>query len=303
MAVAPRQFIHRYLAAGARVELIAPAGPFDITEFEAGVARLRRHYDVHYGPSIFDRQGYFAGSDQRRLLELDAALDQPQVAAIIAARGGYGVTRIVSSLAAERVRRHAPLLVGFSDLTALHAVWAHAAVGSVHGSMVAGLGRSSEALFERWRDAVEGRFPASIAQLETITPGVAEGVLLGGNLAVLTALLGTPQFPPLQDAVLFLEDVAERPYRVDRMLTTWRNANAFAAVRGIALGAFAEAEPGADAVSVESVLRERLGDLGIPVVAGVPSGHLDDNAELPFGRSVTLDATHGQLYLHERRTE
>jgi muramoyltetrapeptide carboxypeptidase len=301
MPLASRQFTHRYLAPGARVELIAPAGPFDKDEFERGVLRLQQHYDVHYTPGIFERQGYLAGDDERRCKELQAALAEPGVAGIIAARGGYGVTRILARLEPTAVSKHAPLLVGFSDISALHALWARAAVGSVHGSMVARLAQASDAGFERWRAAVEGRFPASIPGLETMSPGVAEGVLLGGNLAVLTALIGTPHFPPLQDCVLFLEDVSERPYRVDRMLTTWRDAGVLAAVRGIALGAFEQADCGPDGVQVRDVLRERLSDLGIPVVADVPAGHIDDNVELPFGRVVTLDATNGTLFLHERR--
>jgi muramoyltetrapeptide carboxypeptidase len=117
---------------------------------------------------------------------------------------------------------------------------------------------------------------------------------------VLTALIGTRHFPPLAEAVLFLEDIGERPYRVDRMLTTWRQAGAFAGVRGIVLGAFEQADPGSDGVAVESVLHERLADLGIPVAAGLPAGHLDDNAELPFGRRVTLDGSAGCLFLSPR---
>ena len=121
--------------------------------------------------------------------------------------------------------------------------------------------------------------------------------MLGGNLAVLTALIGTPHFPPLTDAVLFLEDIGERPYRVDRMLTTWRSAGAFKGVRGVVLGAFTQSDPGSDGVSVEEVLCERLGDLGVPVARGLPAGHLDDNSELPFGARVSLDASAGRLQL------
>jgi muramoyltetrapeptide carboxypeptidase len=150
-------------------------------------------------------------------------------------------------------------------------------------------------LFERFHDALEGRFPAQWAGLQPWVPGRSEGVLLGGNLTVLSALLGTPYFPPLTEAVLFLEDIGERPYRVDRMLTSLRNAGVLAAVRGIALGAFVDGAPGADSVSVEAVLLERLADLGIPIVAGVPAGHLEDNAELPFGRRVALDAAAGTM--------
>ncbi len=126
--------------------------------------------------------------------------------------------------------------------------------------------------------------------LRTLAAGRACGPLLGGNLAVLAALVGTPYAPPLDGAVLFLEDVGERPYRVDRMLTTLRHAGWFERVVGVALGAFTEAAPGADGVAVEQVLHERLGSLGIPVVAGVPAGHVDDNLELTFGAEVALEA-------------
>ena len=290
-------FPHRFLGPGACIELIAPSGRFDLDAFEAGVARLSRRYEVRYDPGIHDQQGYLAGDDARRLAELRAALTRPETDAVLAARGGYGATRIVPLLAAEEVRTHGKLLVGFSDITALHALWAHAGVGSVHGSMVAALGRCEEPLFARFCAALEGQYPASFHGLDPIAPGATEGVLPRGHLAVLTALLGTHGFPPLRDAVLFLEDIGERPYRVDRMLTTWRHAGAFEGVRGVVLGAFTDAQPGPDGVSVEDVLRERLGDLGVPVVAGLPAGHVEDNRELPFGARVFLDANAGSLQL------
>jgi muramoyltetrapeptide carboxypeptidase len=262
------------------------------------VAKLRSRYEVSYEPEILTRKGFLAGSDEQRLRALQTALTSPEVDAIIAARGGYGATRIAPLIAATEVRRHSPLLVGFSDITALHALWAHAGVSSLHASMVAALGRASEPLFERFCAALEGRFPERWGNLTTFAPGIAEGILLGGNLAVLSALVGTGLFPPLRDAVLFLEDIGERPYRVDRMLTTWRHASAFRGVRGIVLGAFEQAEPGADGVTIDDVLRERLSDLGIPIVAGFPAGHIEDNHELPFGRRVTLDADRGLMHVH-----
>jgi muramoyltetrapeptide carboxypeptidase len=297
MAVPPRHFRQRYLAPGARVRLIAPAGPFHCADFERGVELLRCRYEVDYEPEIVSRQGYLAGSDQRRLTELQSALDDPRCDGIVAARGGYGVTRLLDRLDPGALAARAPLLVGFSDITALHAVWARAQLGSVHGAMVAALGRDNEMMFARWQDAVEGRFPARYDGLECLQPGAAEGVLLGGNLAVLCALLGTPHFPSLDQAVLFLEDIGERPYRVDRMLTSLHSAGALAGVRAVVLGAFVESDPGPDGVPVEQVLRERLGELGIPVAAGLPCGHLEDNAELPLGRWVQLDAQRGTLYL------
>ena len=294
------ELIHRPLGPGARIALVAPSSPFDNEGFERGVAKLQKRYEVSYNTEIFERKGFLAGSDEHLLLELQAALANPRVDAIIAARGGYGATRIAPLIAADDVRKRGPLLVGFSDITALHALWAHAGVSSLHAGMVAALGRASDQHVERFCAALEGRFPERYAGLTPYAPGVAEGILLGGNLAVLTALIGTSLFPPLHVAVLFIEDVGERPYRVDRMLTTWRHAGALRGVRGIVVGAFEQGEPGADGVTLSDVLRERLSDLRIPVVAGFPAGHIDDNCELPFGRRVTVDADRGELHIHTR---
>ncbi|HET6335336.1 MAG TPA: LD-carboxypeptidase [Polyangiales bacterium] len=291
----------RYLSAGARVAVIAPASPFDPPDFERGVERLRERYEVRVDPSVLARKGFFAGDDQRRLSELQAAIDDPAVDGIIAARGGYGVTRLLSKLKLSALNTRPKLVVGFSDITALHALWARHRVLSIHATMVAALGRVDMGLSGRHWRALEGQFVELHSGLTTVVPGETEGVLLGGNLTVLTALLATPHALPVEGAVLFFEDIGERPYRIDRMLTTWRDAGAFAAVRGIVLGAFTQCDPGLDGVSAPDVLIERLSDLGIPVVLGLPAGHIDDNSELPFGRRVQLDATRGELQLLPRR--
>jgi muramoyltetrapeptide carboxypeptidase len=285
-----------HLRPGQVIQVIAPSSPFDAADFERGVERLRTRYDVRYDPSLLDRRGYLAGSDARRAAELLAALENPDVRAIVAARGGYGATRLLDRISAEHVARHPKLLAGFSDVTALHALWARAGLGSIHGPMVAALGRGTDAQVARWVAAVEGASPAAVTGLHAIAGGRARGPLLGGNLAVLTALIGTPHLPPLDGCVLFLEDVGERPYRIDRMLTTWRHAGLLARPIAIALGAFTDAQPGPDGVTVEQVLEERLGGLGIPVLAGVPAGHVEDNLELPFGAMCTIDAARGALY-------
>lgn len=287
------------LAPGRRIEVIAPASPFDAEAFARGVERLRTRYDVRHAPDVLDRAGYLAGNDDRRAAEVVRAIEDGTVHAIVAARGGYGATRILDRVAPELVARHPKLLVGFSDVTALHAVWGRAGLRSVHGPMVAMLGNVAEPLFDRWVRAAEGALPEPVRGLAAISGGRARGPLLGGNLAVLTALLGTPHALPFDGAILFLEDTDERPYRVDRMLTTWRHAGALARVAGIALGAFTRCDRGADGVTVEQVLAERLGDLGVPVVTGVPAGHVDDNLELPLGAIATLDADAGVLTFSE----
>jgi muramoyltetrapeptide carboxypeptidase len=278
-----------------RIQVVAPAGPFDAADFARGVERLRARYDVRHDPAILDRTGYLAGSDERRGRELLAALQDDSVHAILAARGGYGATRLLDRIPAALVSAHPKLLAGFSDITALHALWARAGVGSLHGPMVATLGRGSEALVERFCHALEGALPPPILGLSTVTRGRARGPLLGGNLAVLTALVGTPYALPLEGCVLFLEDTGERPYRVDRMLTTWLQASLLEKPVAIVLGAFSDAAPGPDGVTVEQVLAERLGNLGKPVLAGVPAGHVEDNLELPLGAVVEVDADRGTL--------
>ncbi|MFW6067564.1 MAG: S66 peptidase family protein [Myxococcota bacterium] len=275
--------------------MVAPSSPFDREAFERGVARLGQRYQMRYGEALFERRGFLAGSDDRRANELLRALRDPEVDAVVAARGGHGATRILPRIDAGEVRRACKLLVGFSDVTALHAVWARAGVRSIHGPMVAALGRAEAAVVERWEAAVEGRLPEPLDGLEPVREGRAEGPLVGGNLAVLAALAGTPYAPPVAGCVLFLEDVGERPYRVDRMLTTLRLAGWLDRVAGIVVGSFHDSPPGPDGVTVEQVLREALSEAPVPVLMGVPAGHADDNLELPLGAPVRIDASAGRL--------
>ncbi|HBQ14848.1 MAG: LD-carboxypeptidase [Sandaracinaceae bacterium] len=285
------------------IRVIAPSSPFPREDFARGVARLRERYRVSFADDLFEARGYLAGDDARRLAELRDALTDPDVDAIVAARGGYGATRLLDALKPEEVRASPKLLVGFSDVTALHALWARAGLRSIHGPMVAALGRAEPAWVERWIAAVEGGPVAAATGLDTIHPGEAEGPLVGGNLAVLAALVGTPYAPPLDDAILFLEDVGEAPYRVDRMLTTLRQAGWLARVRGVALGSFTACDPRADGRTVEAVLRDRLADLGVPVAAGVGAGHAPEDGEVPLGAVAQLDATRGSLRFVENAVE
>ncbi len=287
------------LRPGDVVAVVAPSSPFDRDEFERGAARLRDRYQLRYGPGLFDRRGFLAGDDRRRLVELRRAIEDPEVRAIVPARGGYGATRLLDALDVDAIAHACKLLVGFSDVTALHAAWARAGVRLIHGPMVAAIGRADEPLVARWIAAVEGALPPTQTGLRAIARGEAEGPLVGGNLAVLAALAGTPHAPPIEGSVLLLEDVGERPYRVDRMLTTLRQAGWLERVAGVLCGAFTDARAGADGVEVDDVLADRLGDLGVPVLTGLGAGHVDDNLELPLGAPVRLDAASGSVHFVE----
>lgn len=248
-----------------------------------------------FDDGIFTREGFLAGSDERRLAELRAGLSDPDVNALVAVRGGYGTTRLLDHLSVAEVAASPKLLVGFSDVTALHALWARAGLRSLHGPMVAALGRGEPAWFDRWVAAVEGHGAPVVTGLTTIVRGTAEGPLLGGNLALLAALSGTPYVPPLDGSVLFLEDVGEAPYRVDRMLTTLRQAGWFERVTAVALGMFSRCNPGAAGTTVQEILRDRLSDLSVPVVEGLRAGHEPENLEIPLGAAVRVDADQGTL--------
>lgn len=284
----------RSIEKGSVLAVVAPSGSFKRESFDQGVEWLRERYEVRFDEGIYSEEGYFAGSDERRLKELQEAIRDPEVDAILCARGGFGATRLLPGLSVEEVKQANKLLVGFSDVTALHALWARAGVRSMHAPMVSALGRVSEEVKEDWRKTFEGADDKKSWQgLETITGGKAEGRLFGGNLSVLCALLGTPYVSSLEGTVLLLEDVGEKPYRVDRMLTTMLQSGCLDKCTAIVIGAFTEGETGRDGVSVDDVLVERLGGLGIPVVKGLPVGHIDDNTPLMFGASVCLDGKGG----------
>lgn len=279
----------RPVGPGARLAAVAPSGPFDRDAFEAGVAWLRERYEVVFDDRIFTRHGYLAGSDERRLAELAAAIEDPAVDAILCARGGFGATRLLPRLSVAAIREANKLIVGFSDATALHATWARAGVRSLHAPMIAALGRAPDSIRRLWIATLEGESTPLSRQLTIVSGGTRPGRLFGGNLAVLHSLLGTPYAPPLDDVILVLEDVGERPYRIDRMLTSLRQAGWFDRVAGVVLGAFTEGQPGPDGVAVEEVLRSHFAGSPFPVVEGLEAGHIDDNLPLPFGAAATID--------------
>ncbi len=280
---------------GGHLRIIAPSSPFDRHDFERGVARLRTRYRVTFSEDIDARHGFLAGSDARRRNELEDAIEDPDVDVIVAARGGYGAMRVAEQLQPEHVAAHPKLLVGLSDITALHALWARARVASMHASMINALGQVSDVAFSRWCAALEGAPAVPLEGLDALgqARGVATGPLLGGNLALLAAMVGTPLAPPLEGAILFLEDVGEAPYRLDRMLTQLRLSGALDGIAGILLGTFTQCDSVRDGIRAISVLEERLTPLDVPILAGIPSGHGPEPLELRMGMPTKIDADRG----------
>lgn len=271
------------LASDSHVRIFTASSPFDVARFDQGLALLEARYRVSHADGLFERTGFLAGSDEVRLRAVQAALSDPSVDALIAARGGYGATRLLASLDVEVVRAAGKMLVGFSDVTALHALWARAGLCSIHGPMVCSLAEANACVQTEYFALLEGAQPSPLEGLDVWCGGEAEGRLFGGNLAVLAAMLGTPYLPNLHDTLLLLEDIGERPYRIDRMLTSLLQAGFFAGVRGIVVGQFNDCLAGTDGVSVEEVLRERLSSLRIPIFAQAPIGHVPDNMPVLLG--------------------
>jgi muramoyltetrapeptide carboxypeptidase len=290
------------LKPGDLLQVIAPSGALrEFEAFQKGVEIWRsRGYQIEISPQIDDKWGYLAGKDESRRDQLATAWNEPECHGILCARGGFGSTRILENWTWQDSENSAlpKWLIGFSDITAL--LWSlyTAGICSVHGPVLTTLASEPDWSIQRLFDLVEGR---PLAPLKGCGwgGGIATGILLPGNLTVATHLLSTPMLPDINGVILAFEDVAEAPYRIDRILTQWRMSGALSKVRGIALGSFSrcEAPPNVPSFSVEEVLRDRLGDLGIPIVSNLPFGHEAPNAALPVGVLATLDADQGILSL------
>jgi muramoyltetrapeptide carboxypeptidase len=296
------------LKPGDRVAVIAPAGPVPPDAFEAGVARLRQRYQVVYDEKVLAREGFLAGSDERRVKEIEHWLAQKDVRALFCARGGYGITRILPRLdaAAATLLRDPRVIVGFSDVTALLAWALGAGVRAVHGPVISQLGklpdRDVEALYALLEDP-EPPPPVRglIASKTQSFFGRITGRLVGGNLEVLTRLAGTRWQPEWSGCILLLEEIGERPYRIDRQLTHLQQAGMLENLAAVVVGDMvrceepADAWPGNPSPTPHDVIRERCSSYGIPVFTGIPVGHGERNRALPLGARVAVEPMKGML--------
>jgi muramoyltetrapeptide carboxypeptidase len=278
------------LAAGDRIAVVAPAGPFDSEKFEIGLAVMRTWGLIpEPAPHVYDRRSHLAGSDTDRAADLAACLADPDLKAIICARGGYGCLRLLPLMADVGLDGPAKWLVGFSDITALHQ-YIHQRVGwaTLHGPMVTTLASADAATRDHLWSLLSGagEAPLSYPLGEVLLPGVARGVIIGGNLTTLSHLLGTPYQPDFTDCLLFLEDVGEAPYRIDRILTQMALAGCLKGLAGVALGQFTDCGAWE---AIRQIFKERLAPYGIPLAAGLAAGHGSPNMALPLGMTATLD--------------
>lgn len=285
------------LRPGETVAVIAPSGRPEPESLDLGLALLSERYQVStYRDLTAAPFGMHAGVDPLRAAELRWALTRPEHRAVIAARGGYGTARIVAPELGTLLADGPRLLVGFSDITVLLSVaLRQAGLRAVHGPMVCQVGRRGKAALDPLVALLEGARPAPADQLERLAPGRAVGPLVGGNLTVLTHLVGTPWLPSLSGALLFVEDVDERPYRLDRCLVHLRQAGALDGLAGLVVGDLTLCSPRGGEATAGEVFERFAAELAIPAALGLTAGHGPINRPLPLGARAELDADAGTL--------
>ena len=283
------------LGPGSHVALISPAGPFrDDTELDRAKANvLRFGWEPIVMTNARARDGYLAGSDEQRARDINSAIGDDTIHALWCLRGGYGAMRILDALDYEGMERTPKAVIGYSDVTALHAAFGKRSnLITFHGPTA----RQSipPFAFESLHNAVaKGVEPCGqMSQARTIRGGKAAGRLVGGNLALLTALAGTPYSPDYSGAILVIEDVNEAHYRIDRMLTTLHLSGALSGLAGLVFGRFTDIpkEFGDEEWSLDRVLADAARRAGVPCVANAPFGHIDDQWTIPLGAMAELDA-------------
>lgn len=302
------------LSEGDTVGLITPGSPLNDEAYQKVFTNLQLlKLNAKTSPNFNHKNGFIAGADKERLSDLHGMFADNSIKAIICGRGGYGTGRLLEHIDYDLIKENPKILIGFSDITALlNAIYLKTGMVCFHGPVAASefttftkdsfqkvLMTKSKNIQYQNQGLFDSEDPSVIPF--TINEGKAQGKLIGGNLSILTSLLGTPYFPDLEDKILFLEEIGEYPYRVDRMITQLLNTGQLQKVAGIALGIFYKCkDTGEDQTKrVLEVIQERLSRLQVPVIYGLPIGHVDHNATLPIGINAQLDSSTKSLTILE----
>lgn len=294
----PKNFLQPLpLQPGDRLTVVSPSGSLrELADLQKGVDIWRSWgYEVIFSQGYHNRFGYLAGTDQQRRQDLLHAWLDPQCKGILCSRGGYGSARLLEDWQWPAISQPKWVL-GFSDVTGILWSLLKSGIISLHGPVLTTLSDEPDWALERLKTYLQGS-PLPSLTGKSWQSGKVQGRLVAGNLTVATHFLGTEWQPDFENIILAIEDVTEAPYRIDRMVTQWRASGNLSQVAGIALGRFSECEApaGFPSWTVEEVLGDRLGDLGIPVVADLPFGHGGVNAILPVGSKAELDGDAGTL--------
>ncbi len=285
---------------GETIGIVAPASSFDVDEFHKGIRCLENlGFRVRYREDIFSKYKYLAGTDERRAAELMDFFTDPSIKAILCARGGYGTSRLLPLLDFDQIKKFPKVLIGYSDISLLLLALQQSLSWVVfHGPVVA------KTMGEDWKFEDQASFFHCLtnsaplgevrrSELVYLNEGCAKGVLTGGCLSIMCSSLGTPYEIEPENKILFLEEVNEKPYAIDRMLTQLKLSGKFRNLRGIVFGPFKNS--GLSTRELQEFLIEVLGFVDFPVVFGFPSGHLESLMTIPFGVEVELDSKTGAI--------
>ena len=291
------------LKSGDTLGIVAPAGPFDDEKFSRGTQALKdMGFNVFIPEDLFEVNGYLAGTDRHRAKLVNQLFADRAIDAIICARGGYGSIRILPLLDYETIMSNPKIFIGFSDISALLAVLsARCGLVTFHGPVVTTLADATEETRHSLFNAIacNGRPEIKLAAGITIYPGSVSGAVCGGNLTTLCHLVGTPFAPSFKNHILFLEDLGEAPYRIDRMLVQMKLAGCFEGLVGLILGTFEEC---GSIDEICNIVADVFDDFNVPVLAGLDAGHCKRNVTIPFGIEATLDADRHLLSYHRAAT-
>ena len=290
---------------GETIGLVSPAGPLiNKNNFAAGVHILeKKGFEVKFNRKLLNSKGYLAGSDQERADEFNKLWADPEVKALIAARGGYGCLRMIDLIDMKQIRKNPKILIGFSDLTVLlNAIHKKTSLVTFHGPVVTTLADIDKQSQISFFNVLTGKTQNLIkpSKVKILKKGKAKGILLVGNLTTLVHMIGTPYEIPWNNTILFIEDTGESPYRLDRLLTHLSKAKSLQKLKGLILGTFTDEERKENG-AMQKAVRKRIVELfegfDIPVWANFPVGHSRRNLILPIGVRAVMDSTDGKLHI------
>lgn len=284
-----------FLKPGDRIRIVSPAGKVNAEKIYSGIELLREAgFEVFIGDHVFGGHFQFAGTDSQRLADLQEAFDDPDCKAIVCARGGYGTIRLAGQINLESFSLHPKWLVGFSDITVLHAILQKADICSIHGPMPGFYLKNNQMTdsFNQLVAVLTGQMlPLCFDLHPQNRPGTATGQLCGGNLSIIYSLIGTPLQFKTDGKILFIEDLSEYLYHIDRMMHSLKLSGCLNGLKALLVGSFSELKDNDSPFgqSVEEIILHAVSEYDYPVIFGCPSGHIDENMPLVLGQSYRIE--------------
>jgi muramoyltetrapeptide carboxypeptidase len=293
------------LQQGDKIAIVAPARKLAPEDIQPGLEMLKNWgYEPVYGKNLFNAHNQFSGTDQERAADLNSAIADPEVKAIICARGGYGCIRIVDAIDFSPLKKNFKYVFGYSDITVFHNhILAQYGLPSVHSTMPVNMGKNSAEAITGLQSILKGELPEySINTHPLNINGTAEGILYGGNLSLLFALNGSPSLPDPRGKILFIEDLDEYIYHIDRIMINLERSGILQSISGLIIGGFTQMKdnPVPYGKTAYQVIHEHVNTLGIPVCFDFPAGHIDDNRPLIIGKKIKLEVSDKRSFISFR---